>query len=392
MNGHVLRDFDILCFGSEQWEYPGFQQTVMRHLSEHNRILYVNALGLRKAAFKGKNANVYFARVKRLFDGTRRVSDTITVLNPFFFPVLYNEYVDRINAVLLHRQFRKLLRDLKFRDYLLWAGTPTMAPFLGLFQPRLLIYNPVDRYAAFSFVDRAGVEKLERTIAQAANLIITTADAIKVDMAHYNKNCEVVSHGVSFEHFNKATEDLQVPEDVKAVKRPVIGFFGALSEWVDLELIGKVALQHPEATVLLVGRASADVSLFHNTPNVSLLGFREFDTLPAYLRIFDVCIIPFHLTELVDGVDPIKLREYLCAGKPVVTTDFREARKFDDLIYIARGHDEFVHNVGHALMERDPGIVERRISAVRGDDWPSKIGLISSLVLNKLSPGRPGLR
>ena len=231
------------------------------------------------------------------------------------------------------------------------------------------------------------MQKLERAIAQAANLIIATAEAIKEDMARYNKNCEVVGHGVLFEHFNRATQDLQIPEDIKDIKRPVIGFFGLLSEWVDLELVRKVALQYPDATVLLVGRASADVSLFHDIPNVFVLGFRDFDALPAYLRIFDVCIIPFHLTELVDAVDPIKLREYLCAGKPVVTTNFREARKFSDLIYIGRSHDEFIQKVGCALMECDPCIVQKRISTVRDDDWPNKIRLISSIVFNTLNTG-----
>lgn len=381
----MLENFNILCFGSEQWEYPGFQQTVMRYLSVNNRILYVNALGLRKAAFKGKNTNIYLAKLKRLFAGTRKVSDTITVFNPFFLPILCNEYVDKVNKLLLRWQFRKVLRDLKFSDYLLWSGTPTLAPFLGLFQPRLLIYNPVDRYSAFSFVDRAGVQKLEQIIAQAADLIITTAEAIKEDMVPYNKNCEVVSHGVLFEHFNRALQDLQVPEDIKGIKKPVIGFFGLLSEWVDLELIQKVALQYSDATVLLVGRVSADVSLFPTIKNVSVIGFREFEVLPAYLRIFDVCIIPFHLTELVDAVDPTKLREYLCAGKPVVTTNFREARKFGDLIYIGRNHDEFIQEVGRALMECDPGIIQKRIMTVREDDWPSKIQQISSLLLQALN-------
>jgi glycosyltransferase involved in cell wall biosynthesis len=391
MSGDVLRDSDIVCFGAEQWEYPGFQQTVMRHLSANNRVLYINALGLRRTALKGKNANIYFAKLKKLFSGTRKASDTVTVFNPFFLPVLYNEYVDKLNTVLLRQQFRRLLRDLKFSAYLLWAGTPTMAPFLGLFQPRLLIYNPVDRYSAFSFVDRAGVKKLERTIAQAANLIITTAEVIKEDMLHYNKNCEVVSHGVLFEHFNRAVQDLQVPEDLRRIRRPVIGFFGLVSEWVDLELIMKVAHQYPEASIVLIGRVSADISLFAGVQNVYVKGFRQFASLPSYLRALDVCIIPFHLTELVDGVDPIKLREYLCAGKPVVTTNFREARKFGDLIYIGRNHDEFVQEVGRALLENDPDLVQRRILAVRGEDWSSKIELISSLVLNTLNQERAHL-
>jgi glycosyltransferase involved in cell wall biosynthesis len=384
MGDDMLEHFNILCFGGQQWEYPGFQQEVMRHLSAHNRVLYVNALGLRKTSFKLKNANVYFAKLKKLFGGARKVSGTVRVFNPFFLPVLYNDYMDKVNTVLLRGQFRNLLRDLNFKDYLLWAGTPTMVPFLGLFQPRLLIYNPVDRVCAFSFVDRAGVQKYERAIASAADLIITTADAIKEDMAYYNKNCEVVSHGVSFEHFNRAMQDLQIPEDLKGVKKPVIGFFGLLNERVDLELVRKVALQYSNATVLFVGKANADLSLFRNMANVSVLGFREFDILPAYLRVFDVCIIPFHLSELVEAIDPIKLREYLCAGKPVVTTNFREARKFADLIYIGRNHSEFVEAVGHALMEHDPNLVQKRISAVRHDDWPSKISLISSLVLHTL--------
>jgi len=384
MDNRMIENLSIVCFGSDQWTYPGFQQTVMRHLSKHNRILYVNALGTRKATFHHKNLKIYYSRLRRLFAGTRKASDTATVMNPFFVPLLHNKAIDRFNTVLLRRQFAHLFSALDLHDYVLWAGTPSVAPFLCLFRPDLLIYNPVDRYSAFSFNDRDGVLRHESTVASAADLIITTADAIKEDMTAYNKNCDVVGHGVMFDHFNKAMQDLPVPEDLKGIKKPTIGFFGSLSEWVDLELIKKVALRYTQATVLLVGKAGTDVSLFSDVPNVSVLGFRDFDTLPAYLRVFDVCIIPFHLNELVDAVDPIKLREYLCAGKPVVTTNFREARKFADFIYIGRDHEEFVEKVGQALAERDPNLIQERVSRVRKDDWPRKIGLISSLILNAL--------
>jgi glycosyltransferase involved in cell wall biosynthesis len=386
MNRQILRGYNIICFGSEKWEYPGLQQTVMRHLSVDNKILYVNAIGLRKAIFRQKNIKIYIAKLKNIFGGTRRISDTVTVFSPLLIPVLYNDYIAKVNAVLLRRQFRKLLRDLNFKDYLLWAGTPTVAPFLGLFQPRLLIYNPVDRYSTFPFVDRHSVEKLQGIVAQAAHLVITTADAIKEDMAQYNKMCEVVGHGVLFDHFNRAAQDLEVPEDLKSLKKPVIGFFGQLSGWkVDFDLIRKVALHYINASILLIGRVTDDIALFSDTPNVHVIGFRKFASLPAYLSAIDVCIIPFHLNDLVEGVDPIKLREYLCAGKPVLTTNFREARKFRDLVYIALNHDEFIQYVGLALTENDPSIVQKRISTVRGDDWPSKMALISSLVLNALN-------
>lgn len=384
VGSRALVDRNIVCFGGEQWTYPGFQQVVMRGLSKKNRVLYVNALGLRKASINPRDLRAYLARLRRLFAGRVSVSETVMVANPFLIPLMYDRTVERINRWLLQRQFRALLSERGFSEYLLWAGTPTMAPYLAVLRPSFVVYNPVDRYSRFEFADRKAVERMERCLAARADLIIATADAIRDDMGEYSDKCHVVSHGVAFEHFNRAVAALETPHDLAGVRRPIIGFFGLISDWVNLGLIRKVAEKYPEATVLLIGRATRDLSVVTAAKNVTVLGFRAFDDLPAYLRALDVCLIPFHLSELVDGVDPIKLREYLCAGKPVVATNFREARKFGDLIYVGRDEAEFVAHVGQALAESSERLADRRIEAARSDDWPRKVQVIEEIVASAI--------
>jgi glycosyltransferase involved in cell wall biosynthesis len=114
--------------------------------------------------------------------------------------------------------------------------------------------------------------------------------------------------------------------------------------------------------------------------NTHLMGYQPFDILPAYLRQFSVCLIPYHVNELMMGVDPIKLREYFSLGKPVVSVDLPEVRKHAELTYIGTDEDDFVAKVGLALKENDPELREKRMQFALQSDWPHKVDEISDIL------------
>src|SRR5262249_39293502 len=147
-----------------------------------------------------------------------------------------------------------------------------------------------------------------------------------------------VSHGVDVAHFSRALDPaLAPPADAAGLGRPVIGFFGLLAEWIDLGLLAGIARARPQWTLLLIGKANVDTSALRALPNVRLLGQKPYATLPAYCRAFDVGVIPFRVDELTVRANPLKLREYLAAGLPVVSTDLPEVRKYAGLVRLAAG-------------------------------------------------------
>jgi glycosyltransferase involved in cell wall biosynthesis len=383
----MIKGQNIICFGSEIWNYPGFQQNTMRLLSSENRVLFVKPIGTRKISLNASNFQVYFARFSRVLklfqknngDGADEIKN-VTICDPWVIPLVYNAAITRINRVLIARQFSRLIDALDFNAYILWVGTPTAAFALDLFNPTGIIYNPVDKYSEFSFVDREKILAYERDIASRADAIICTADAIRDSLIPYNQKTFTVTHGVNVKHFRSALGREDIPADIKNIKRPIIGFFGGLNDWVNVDLLRRVAGRFTDASIVLIGRVWADLSELARMPNVHILGYKQFDSLPAYVKHFDVCMIPYIINERLLAVDPIKLREYLSLGKPVVSVNLPEVRKLEKLVYVAESDAEFVSHVEKALDENDPTLTAKRVQAARESDWSIKIDEISGIV------------
>ena len=384
----MIKGYKIICFGSEKWEYPGLQQTVMRLLAKNNRVLYVNPLGTRRISLSPSQFRFYFNRTIRIFSHNRAKNknafNNIIVCNPWIIPLVYNDIVTKFNRILIRRQFLRLLYRHDFQKYILWLGTPSAFFLIDLFNPELLLYNPVDRYYAFSFVNKRKLRYYEEKIVKRADVNICTSDAIRNDLLPYNENSFVVSHGVDFDHFNSALLDGKIPDDIKGIPKPIIGYFGGICERVNFRLLFRVAKRYPYASIVLIGKKLHDVAGLEKLKNVYLLGYKQFSELPLYLKEFTVCLIPYHVNELMEGVDPIKLREYLCVGKPIVSVDLPEVRKFNEIVYIGKNEDDYVNKIGEAIEERNESLIKERIRVASESDWLLKIEEISDIIINAL--------
>jgi glycosyltransferase involved in cell wall biosynthesis len=289
----------------------------------------------------------------------------------------------KLNKSIMRAQFSRLLSRLEFNNYILWIGTPTAAFFLDIFDPSVLIYNPVDRFSEFSFANSAKIINYERYIASRSDAIICTADAIRRDLEPYNSNCFTVTHGVDVNHFHSALHNSSVPEDIKNIPGPIIGYFGGLTEWMNWGLLLDVSIRYPDANLVFIGKRSSDVeglAKLDKQSNVHFLGYKDYKVLPDYLKQFTVCLIPFIINDLILAVDPTKLREYLAMGKPVVSTALPEVKKLQDVVYIGENKEDFLDKIGKAISEDDPSLTEERIRAAWRSDWRVKIEEISAIV------------
>ncbi|MCP4745016.1 MAG: glycosyltransferase family 1 protein [Desulfobacteraceae bacterium] len=376
----MIKGKNILCFGSENWSYPGFQQTIMRKLSFANRIIFVNPLGSRKVTMRWSQLNFYLKRLKMI--GAKKFAPTsnITVCSPWIVPLVYNRAITKLNRHIIRVQFNKLLSNQNFKPYILWIGTPAAAFCMDMFDPEFIVYHAVDRYSQFSFVDKNKICAYEKKVAQKADVILCTSDAIRNDLSGYNKSAFTVTHAVDFDHFNSALESGVIPTDLKTISKPIIGYFGGLSERLNYSLLKKIALRYTNANIVLIGKKLHDLGYIENLPNVHILGFRDYDSLPSYLKHFNVCLIPYLVNELMLGVDPIKLREYLCQGKPVVSTKLPEAEKLKPLLFLGENEEDFVEKVGYALKENGSSLKKDRIRLARKCDWPNKTEEISKIL------------
>jgi GT2 family glycosyltransferase len=153
----------------------------------------------------------------------------------------------------------------------------------------------------------------------------------------------------------------------------MVGYYGAIADWFDVDLVTHLAQRRPEYTfVLLGGVFDVDVSGLRALPNVRLLGQQPYERMPEYLYHFDACILPFKLNPITEATDPVKLYEYLSGGKPVVSVALPELKPYREYLYIAENKDDFVAKLDAALTEDDRELIARRREVARQHTWQDR--------------------
>jgi glycosyltransferase involved in cell wall biosynthesis len=258
----------------------------------------------------------------------------------------------------------------------IWSFTPDISYMLGQFGEREVIYYCVDDHAAFTGYNRDQVLRDEEELCRKADLVITTSTVLQEAKEGWNKRTILVPHGVDFEHFRRAVDEpLAEPAVLADIPRPRLGFIGLIRDWVDLELLAEAARRKSEWHFVLIGDSTVDLGAYRKLNNLHFLGRKPYQELPAYCRHFDVGLIPFQINELTRAVNPIKLREYLAAGLPVVSTPMPEVLQYDGLIRISDSTDSFVAAIEASLAD-DPSMYRQRSDAMRSESWPEKVDLI----------------
>ncbi len=368
----LLRGRDILCF-SHDWSGDPLSKThLMRLLSKHNRVLWVNSIGYRTPKASKADLSRAFRKLSAAASPMQEPEKNIFVLNPLAIPAYGKPAIRAMNRQLLKFQVRRAMAKLNFRQAINWVFNPAAGLVAGELGETSLIYHCVDEYKAFSGVSTQSMAEIEDGLLRKADAVFVSSDRLLHSKGAVNPRTFLVRHGVDHDHFRLALEpETRVPEEVARLPRPVIGYFGLIAEdWVDIDLLEHVARSFPEASIVLLGKVTMDVSRLEALPNVHLLGRKPYQSLPSYSKGFDVALIPFPISEVTLNANPLKAREYLASGLPVVSTAIPEVEVLG-LCRIGRDRDEFVREVAAALA--DPGPSSSRSEAVVGESWAGRL-------------------
>jgi GT2 family glycosyltransferase/glycosyltransferase involved in cell wall biosynthesis/SAM-dependent methyltransferase len=213
----------------------------------------------------------------------------------------------------------------------------------------------------------------EEPLAAECDVLSVTAAKLTEKFAARGLNPVLARNGADFAFFSHAAP---LPE-LAGLPRPIVGYFGAIADWIDLDLVCRVARVRPQYTFVLAGQVfGRDISALKTLPNVRFLGSRPYEQMPALLAAFDVAIIPFLLNQVTHATDPVKLYEYLSQGKPVVATNMSELRAWSDIVYLATGDAEFCERLDAAVAENDPDLRAKRIDFARRNSWPARVAVL----------------
>ncbi|MGV9302136.1 glycosyltransferase [Nonomuraea sp. NPDC003727] len=374
-----------VCFSAQDWWYHNRAHSdfqLMRHLSAQRRVLVVNSIGLRMPV-PGRSTNTLRRigrKLRSVAKFVRRPAPDFYVMSPLPLPLYGSSLGRKASALLVRAQVAAVCAALGLRRPVVVVTLPTAWDVVRPMPRRALVFNRSDRHSAFPEGGGQAVKDMEtRLLRHADSVVYVSRTLMAEDAALAGDRAHFLDHGVDLAHFTRVPAE-RWPADVRRLPGPRVGFFGALDDFVvDFDLLERVALELPEVSLVLIGDANGPIERLTRHPNVHWLGFRPYELIPAYGSAFDVALMPWLDNDWIRHANPIKLKEYLALGLPVVSTDYGELSRYTDRVRVAAGADLFVKAIRVSLAEGPPRPPDALRASVLGDDWSVRAAELRAL-------------
>lgn len=377
----MIEGRDIICVSPGYWDSPwGTPQQFMNLLSESNQVLYVEPPLSYLHFLRYPERWPKFLAFQRgpVQSKTNLWITTCPPAPPFKRAV---EMINLAGQWMVIWWVRRVSRKLGFSNPILWTYSPTAAGLSGKLGEDFLIYHCVDDYAAANPGRRSYIEEQERRLLAKADLVVTCSENILEAKAPWCKEIINVPNGVDFDHYHRAQDEATpVAPPLKKNEAPIIGFCGLLNFRLDEAFLIKAANRYADYKFVFVGPVLKKFPELERLSNVLMLGNQPLADLPSYLKGFDVCLIPYKMNEFVKSISPLKVYEYLAAGKPVVAPDIRAIRDLGDIIFIGQSHEEMLDMIPLALESNSAEAVNARIERARGNTWHHRVDAVSNKI------------
>lgn len=291
------------------------------------------------------------------------------------------KFVRHINDRIVVLFSRLLLRIYKMDRPVIIIYEPRFSSAVGKLDEKLVCYEFIDNRLAFAGVPAWIKHNINFLLCKADLVFASAQNLYSLARKKREQNLYLIGNGVDAAHFKKAIDPIKIPEDISCIKRPILGFTGAISDWIDFKLIED--LLKSEMSVVLIGPVIGkidELKRLKTYPHFHMLGKRSYSSLPGYLKGFDACIIPFKLNELTRCFNPVKVHEYLAAGKPVISTALPEIERYRDIVYIAENRQNFLECIKRALAADYD--TEKSVKMAMENDWDKKAEEIVELIIS----------
>ena len=365
----------VICFSCGDWWYHNrghFDMQVMKRFARKVPILYVNAMGMR---FPSVGEGSMFAKrilrkLRSVSRGLIRERDNFYVFSPFSVPFYSHPTSRTVNAASVTLQLRFVLAKLRFQRPLVWVVSPPAGDVVSRLACTRLVYQRTDDFAEFEGLNRDIIGQMDAHLVEKADLVVHVNRQLHENCLARNGNSLLTSHGVDYDMFSAIRVSREPPSDIACIGKPRVGFFGGIDcHTFDVELLAEVATELSEMNFVLVGGCSVDVSRLSCLPNVFFLGQKAYEEIPRYGHQFDISIMPWRQNNWIAACNPVKMKEYLAIGKPVVSTPFPEGMPYQKVIYFAQGSRDFAAAIRRALKEDSTEKMAERRRRVATQTW-----------------------
>lgn len=398
----MATDYVFMTLFRSDNPYSSVSLSMARELAGRCRILYINhpytlkdiALGWRRdPALRRRLSRILSGR--NAYETLREQGKEIWVATPpavlpinWLPPGAVYRFLHSVNQAIVLRALRQALRKHGIGPGFVYINCYDPF-FLGSIPERLgariRIYHCIDEISQDPYTRRHGVA-LEREAMRRADHTLCTSRGLYALCRPYARRLSLFHNAADVSLFRRAlTERFERPVELAGRSGPVVGFAGNLDPLrIDYALLTQAAQAHPDKTFLIVGPINSPQvagSGLQALPNVVLTGARPIAQLPALLQHMDCVLLPFLCNPLTACIYPLKINEYLAAGKSVISTAFSEdIRTFAQCIYLAETADEFVRLIDVAIADQTDEAKHRRAQAAQGNSWTDRIAQLEHII------------
>lgn len=397
----MIKDRDIIIVGIQPWdiEIGSNCKNIALEFAKHNRVLYVNPPMDRITRFKLRNTERVQKRIqisKGQLPEIEKIENNLWNLYPKTMIESINwisdhaiyKYFNKRNSGLLAKNIQAAIEKLEFQNYLLFNDS---SMFLGqhlkeLLQPELYTYYVRDNLVKVPYWKKHG-ERLEPILIKEADVVLNNSEYYVDYTKKFNQNSFMVGQGCDISMFNDMNNDIEIAPEFESIERPIIGYVGSLTTLrLDIDLLHHIATTRKDWSIVLVGPEDEDFknSSLHELSNVHFLGNKPMESLPTYIKGFDVAINPQIVNEITIGNYPRKIDEYLAMGKPVVATYTKAMRMFQEYVHLGHGKQDYVELIEKALIQNTSLHQKQRIEFANEHTWVNSVAQIYKVMNNAL--------
>jgi len=385
---------DILCFSSTDWDgvWGSRQQVMVRFAARGYRVVFVEQpAGLEHLA---RYPDLRARKLRRWREGLRRVTHNLWVysLPPLLPGRYYSRALNDVNQALTTRYINRVLRELDSKPGILWLYQPELAPMLHRFGERLSVYHCIDEHTANARGrKRRVIGEMEEALLGGVDVVFANSLATYHNKQPYNSNTHRIPSGADLEHFGRAlAPGFAAHPQIETIPEPRIGYMGYVNERLDYDTLEFLAARHPEWSLVFVGgtypwtRDAPPLRRLREYTNVHFLGDHAFADMPAFVRGMSVCLLPYVADERANYRSPLKLYEYLAAGKAVVATRHPEIPLIDGVVYVGDTPEEIASLVSAAIQDDAPERRRQRVDAARPHSWDDRVDDMERIILESM--------
>jgi glycosyltransferase involved in cell wall biosynthesis len=386
-----LEHLDILCFSSTDWHGKwGSRQQVMTRMAQlGHRVLFVE----RQAGFEHiiRYPDMLSRKIKRWREGILKIAERLWIVSlpPLVPGRYYSEVIAHWNQGLVKMITSGYASRLGIKMPILWLFRPEHGGLIGGFNEQLRVYHCIDEFTAGTrgrkreIIIRLELETLRKADVVLANSLLTYENKRII-----NPNTYRIPSGVDLQRFSRVmSPDLLPHPSMTEIPQPIAGYVGNINKKLDIPMLSAVADRLPNWNFVFVGQvdpSTPDLPSLKNRRNVHFLGRFPFDEVPSFLKKMDVCLLPYEDIEFTRYRSPLKLYEYLAAGKPIVSTDHPEVREFSDYVEVASTAEDFSTAIQCVHRDESSERKQKRVEVSKLHSWDSRVDEIEQIISSAL--------